>query len=118
MSDQFCKFCKWEVSYCPLKEMEEHGVKIYFCVPCQAEYLFWKNTRSFSLYTTINDKMYRWSIMWGGSVAHLWYVKDPGIPGIKRNKNLELLKDFSKDDIPHITPQNVNSKIKAWLPFL
>jgi hypothetical protein len=114
-----CKFCGKAASYCPLDEMEQYGVKVYFCHPCKAEYLFWPNgvRSSISLYTIINHKTYRWTIL-KENTAQLWYVKDPGIPATRLNHNLDLIKFFNGSDMPELTPQNINDKIRTWLIFI
>ena len=59
--------------------------------------------------------MYRWTTT--GTAAHLWYVKTPGIPGVKQNEDLELLKTF-KENVPDITPDNFLDKLSVYLLFL
>lgn len=117
----YCKFCKQVAPYTPLDEMEAYGVKVYFCVTCQAEYLFWSeaDSCSVSLYTEINHKLYRFTTDKAG-IIRLWYIKDPGLPGTRINRNLTLLKVFGteKNEVSEITPQNINNKIRTWLLFL
>lgn len=127
---KICRFCSGPVPYTPLAEMEELDVKVYFCSTCIAEYCyFWDDVHgswqrngqpsSVSLYTTINTKVYRWTISSTGD-ANLWYIKNPGIPGTRKNIDLECLKSFMTKDgsVPEITPQNINDKIRTWLVFL
>lgn len=115
-----CKFCYQEVQYKPLAEMENYGVRVYFCYDCNTEYLYWMNPNisdniSVSIYATHNSKMYRWTST--GVAAHLWYIKTPGIPGTRKNENLELIKTFNQD-IPIITPDNFIEKLSVYLLFL
>lgn len=112
-----CTFCGAGATYSPLDELDKHGVDVYFCHPCRAEYLyFWDGQcASTSLYTEINKKMYRWTI--SSSSAVLWYIKNPGTPGTRKNDGIEFIKAF-KEDVPVITPQNVNEKLRTWLIFL
>lgn len=125
-----CTFCGGVAAYSPLVEMEEHNVKVYFCSDCRAEYLYfwdsrsenWRlhgNPSSISLYTTINDKMYRWTISSTGD-GLLWYVKNPGVPGSRKNSDMEPVKSFRVKEgaVPDITPQNINDKVRTWLIFL
>jgi hypothetical protein len=70
---------------------------------------------SVSIYATHNSKMYRWTST--GTAAHLWYIKTPGIPGTRKNENLELIKTFNQD-IPIITPDNFIEKLSVYLLFL
>lgn len=117
-----CQFCTKEISDAPVNEMAKHGVGVYFCHPCQAEYLYFRSgtCASVSLYTTINERCYRWTVT-SVDTAQLWYVKEPGIPGVRKNEGMEPVKGFSKSDgdtIPELTPSNVNGKIRVWLPFL
>jgi hypothetical protein len=119
---QPCKFCNCNATYSPIPAMENYGAKIFFCHPCQAEYI--RYTRgshskypSVSLYVTIRDKMYRWTDSGEGQFANLWYVKEPGEPGARVNKLMVHLLGVTKD-IPELTPLNIESKIRAWLPFL
>jgi hypothetical protein len=102
--------------------MEIHGVGVYFCYPCKAEYCqFWQSTvfANISLYTEINQEMYRWSVSSTGD-AQLWYVGEPGEPGIRANKKLESIKYFRTEtvNVPTITPLNINEKIRTWLLLL
>lgn len=115
-----CKFCNKEILHKPIEEMEKYGVKVYFCYNCSTEYIYWINSNfgdyiSVSIYTTHNNKMYRWTT--SGTTAHLWYIKTPGIPGTRKNENLELLRTFSQD-IPSITPDNFLEKLSVYLLFL
>lgn len=115
-----CKFCGQAAPYTPLCEMEENGVQVFFCSLCYAEYLFWPNQSqplSASLYVKINSKMYRWTVFEGGTKAQLWFVKEPGVPGTRVNRNLDMLKYFA-DSVPEITPSNIEQKIRTWLTFL
>jgi hypothetical protein len=70
---------------------------------------------SVSIYATHNSKMYRWTST--GAAAHLWYIKTPGIPGTRKNENLELIKTLNQD-IPIITPDNFIEKLSVYLLFL
>lgn len=118
-----CKFCNNGATFSPLEEMERHGVHVYFCHTCKAEYLYyWDGAlASVSIYTEIGAKMYRWTTSHDEVTGTLSYVKNPGVPGSRRNTNLEHLKYFDtrKGDVVHsLTPANVNEKIKTWLLFL
>lgn len=125
-----CKFCEGFSIYSPIEQMDYHGVGVYFCHPCKAEYLYFgPNSRakritsdlaSTSLYTEINNRTYRWTVNSAGT-AGLWRIKEPGTPGQKKNEGLVSIKSFSAhqgDTIPIITPSNVNEKIRTWLTFL
>lgn len=120
-----CRFCLQEVPYRPLKEMEEHDIDVHFCDTCNAEYLYWKdkdNWVSWSLYVTIGERMYRWTYS-SAETAQLWWVKDPGIPGTRANRNLEPVyhcgfkNAFESTPIPDITPQNAIDKIRLLIMF-
>lgn len=113
-----CKFCGRGASYAPLAEMDKYGADVYFCHPCQAEYVFWSRTEDFnsvSLYTTLNGKMYRLQYQ-ADNVAVLSHIKTPGEPGTRVNKDIERIKVFSYH--PEATPENVNEKIKTWLVYI
>lgn len=119
-----CQFCENPTTYAPLDQMENFGIKVYFCHPCQSEYLYLsregvinETPSSFSLYTTINNKMYRWTRMAGGGV-HVWLVKKPGIPGIRINSEMESVVYIEEDEPFNINPQNIQVKLQIWLPFL
>jgi hypothetical protein len=121
---QICRFCQQtQAVYSPLEPMESYGCKIFFCHPCQAEYLFYSRDNiltsfvGFSLYATISEKMYRWSVHTNETRATLWWVKTPGIPGTRINRDLiSLLQIY--DDLPTITPQNIEARIRKWLLLL
>jgi len=119
-----CKFCPNMAAHSPLHELSAEAFmqrfSIYFCSNCHAEYIYKKRgpLYSWSLYTTINEKVYRWSLLADHSSATLWLVKVPGVPGIRVNKGMKLIKAFDGDLIPDITPININDKVRTWLVFL
>lgn len=119
-----CQFCGQGAAYSPLNEMEYHGVGVYFCHSCSAEYLYYQSggLASSSLYTEINGKMFRWTVVVGRNSmwcsATLWYIEKPGIPGKKKNEGMIPIKEFDYPNVPHLTPQNVNEKLRTWLVFL
>jgi hypothetical protein len=117
-----CKFCQNKPTYSPLDRMEEFGIKVYFCHPCQAEYLYFsregvinEEPSSASLYVKVNNKMYRWSVLSDGR-GQLWLVNKPGIPGSKINEGYESV--FHTYEVSNITPQNIKEKIRTWLMFM
>lgn len=117
-----CKFCKNDAPYSPISEMEHHGVKVFFCHPCQAEYLIFEDRTlaSTSLYTQINHKMYRWTVSSVGT-GTLSHIIDPGVPGVRKNGKVTQIKYFDPrkgETFPLLTPQNVNDKLRTWLLFL
>jgi hypothetical protein len=114
-----CQFCQKEPTHAPLKEMEEYKVDVYFCHDCKSEYLVFRDKQfinSVSLYTEINNKTYRVTNIRDAAVQ-LWYIKTPGIPGTRKNENLEMLVAF-KEHLPHVTPENINEKVRNWLLLL
>jgi hypothetical protein len=124
MSDKHnCKFCQKETVYVPLVikggngDKSYHKFDVHYCYDCEAEYVHWGQINSVHLYTTVNNRMYRWSVELDGTMARLWYVGEPGEPGVRPNKKLKLVKNF-KSIYPKITPQNVNEKLRFILLFL
>ena len=116
---KFCKFCNQEAEFKPLKEMQLH-FDIYFCKPCLAEYLYYPDEDEiwgYSLYTYINNQLYRWNVSGLGN-AYIWHVKKPGIPGIAPNRKTKLLKTIKQDPLPAVTPANVNERLHTWITFL
>lgn len=114
-----CRFCGKDAIYSPLLEAECHGMKIFFCYPCQTEYVYRGSSERYwtsSIYADVNGKKYRWSDINTNYI--LWHIKDPGVPGVSSNKNLNFVASFSKKDAVGITPTNLADKIKTWLPFL
>lgn len=115
-----CQFCRFDAFYSPIKEMEAVNVNVYWCKNCHAEYLQFKDAEtisSVSLYTVINTKLYRWTI--SGDRAFLWHVREQGIPGIQANRGCKLLLFLKPGHTkPEMTPDNVNLKIRVYLPFL
>jgi hypothetical protein len=121
-----CHFCLQPTRYVPLSVGDDYSLnkirilKVHFCHRCRAEYTFWGDSTgelsAVHLYTTINDKMYRWSTSPNDKSGRLWYVEHPGIVGNKPNKGLVLLKNF--EDHPDITPANIEEKVRFILPFL
>lgn len=117
-----CRFCQKDARYAPIAELDAHGMKVYFCDECSAEYVFYAAglLSHYSLYTTINTKMYRWTrsmSAYSGGRAWLRYIETPGIPGAVANKDVSLIKTFF-GDVPDITPQNINEKLKTYLVFI
>lgn len=111
-----CLFCPNPPEYKPLAEMEQHSAKVFFCFKCNAEYTLWNGNQNkyYSLYTVINNKMYRWSS--NNHSGYLYYIKTPGTPGIKANADMVLVKAFP-DLQSSITPINIKEKIKIILTF-
>lgn len=118
-----CQFCQKDTVYVPLKVSPKHTFQVYWCNDCNAEYLSNEDVHSIHLYTMVGSRMYRWSINrndlqieepYSGSV---WFIGEPGEPGIRPNRKLKLLKTF-KDPIPQITPQNIERKLRFILVFL
>lgn len=120
-----CKFCptkNYNAVYAPIDDMERHGAHVFFCHACQAEYIYFADgiCACTSLYTTINNKMYRWTVTSVGT-GNLSYIGQPGIPGVKKNDQIQTIKYFDPQQghkVHHLTPQNVQEKLKIWLLFL
>lgn len=117
---QFCIFCNQEVKYSPLKEMEDYDIKVYFCHKCDAEYLFWKNSKkliSWSLYFKVKNKLYRWTKKSNFNEVTLWLIKNPGAPSSRKNEDLKSIKTI-KDHIPEVNPNNIKKIVSAYLLFI
>jgi len=119
-----CKFCSQPAGYAPIDaQSETNRLCVYFCHTCNAEYVYFRDNKiiSESLYTGINNRVYRYTIAYG-DIGQIWYVEKPGIPGAVVNKGMKLLKSFNPgkncDTTPILTPQNVNEKLRTWLVFL
>ena len=124
MEPRHCTYCKYPATYSPIDKMEVYGIKIFFCHPCQAEYLYFskkdipsEKPSSVSLYAVVKEKMFRWTITADGNVC-LWKVGSPGIPGVKINENMESIAFIQDLQTTTVTPQNIRSKLEKWLPFL
>ena len=121
---RICKFCNQEAAYKPLKEMNLF-FDIYFCEPCLAEYLYYSSSISgteedlwaYSLYTYINEQLYRWNVSMSGS-GLIWHIKEPGVPGVTPNRKTKLIKSITQNPLPIITPQNINERLRTWITFL
>lgn len=116
MTGRPCDFCAKEMAPVPLI-VGKHTIEVSFCYNCKYEYASWGGAVTRNLYATINDKMYRWSIEDADGVARLWYVGEPGEPGVRPNRKLRVLKSFAKF-YPTITPTNIERKLKFILVFL
>lgn len=92
-------------------------IEAYFCYDCNYEYALLGGVENHHLYTTINNRMYRWSVEEDGATARLWYVGEPGIPGVQPNRKMFHIKSF-KEHFPQITPQNIERKLRFILLFL
>jgi hypothetical protein len=85
-----------------------------------AEYVYGVTSKipyAVNLYTTIHDKMYRWSYHFVTKTGTLWYIETPGIPGVTPNRDMQMLKVIH-EDAPKVTPQNLNDKLKLILLFM
>ncbi len=92
--------------------------EVYYCYDCSYEYvLLGSGIENHHLYVTINNRMYRWSVEDEGKLARLWYIGEPGIPGVRANQKLSHIKSF-KEYFPEITPQNIERKLRFILLFL
>ena len=117
-----CSFCQKDTVYVPLLVGPKNTAsnftrkfEVYYCYDCSAEFV--NTTGGVHLYVNINDKMYRWSVEDEGKLGRLWYVGQPGTPGIEPNRKMFLLKTF-KEDLPVITPQNIEEKLRFILVFM
>lgn len=127
--EKICDFCHRETKYVPLVikatvpnfganvAARQRSIRVHFCYGCQAEYVFWLGPNgepTVHLYVSINDAVYRWSVDSDGIFGRLWHIKEPGVPGVKQNTKSDLLKTF-KGNLPDITPQNIDEKIRFIL---
>jgi len=110
-----CQFCNNETTYHPIDILNRYTLKVYFCYPCQAEYVSMFGNR-IHIYATLNDRLYRWTNN-DNCLGQLWIINSPGIPGSELNEDVELLKTF-KENMPEINPSNAKEKIKLLLLFL
>lgn len=121
MKEIICQFCQQAAVYSPIEEMELMSIRVHWCAQCHAEYLHFSESpvvNSWSLYITISERMYRWTVTALGA-ASLWYIKEPGVPGSRANRNYQRLLNLTKEDVqPTINPQNIKSKIQTYLLFL
>ena len=115
-----CRFCQKAADYVPLQVSPKHRFEVHYCFNCQAEFVDHKIDcgKTVHLYTSISNRMYRWSIMEDidGYAGSLWYIGEPGEPGVRPNRKLKMLKTFSNP--PEVTPENVERKIRFMLLFL
>ena len=88
----------------------------YYCHTCNYEYVKMGSMINHHLYRMIGDRMFRWSHEETTNVARVWYIGSPGIPGVSPNKDLELLQSF-EDNLPIVTPDNVEDKIRLVVTF-
>jgi hypothetical protein len=123
MNTKPCKFCDGYAIHAPVDEMKKHGAEVFFCHDCQAEYIYFIKKdicASTSLYTKINNRMFRWTVTSAG-IGTLSRIINPGVPGIKKNGKVEFLKSFNPklgQKFNSITPKNIYEKIKTWILFL
>jgi hypothetical protein len=115
-----CKFCQKETTYVPLRVADRRTFEVHYCFSCNAEYVDYGSDdgKATHLYTEIDKKMYRWSVTEHKAKlsGYVWYVGEPGVPGVVPNKRLRLLKSFETP--PTIVPNNVEQKIRFILLFL
>lgn len=113
-----CKFCHGEAVYSPIEDLKQHAINIFFCDTCRAEYLAFPDSRisSVSIYTEINNKMYRWTTT-SNNRGTLSIIKNPGIPSNRKNEGVIYVLSFNNILPNTVTPDNIQQKIKAWLIF-
>lgn len=116
MTDPVCKFCSEIIVPIGAEHMNQLGILVYSCEPCAAEYLYWSGSMSLSaiaLYTTFNNKMYRWSQSTSGlNVINISNEKEK-LGATFPNQTLKKFKGNIE-----INPQNISSKIGMMLTFL
>jgi len=118
MDVQICQYCGNPTTYSPIAQMERYGYKVFFCHTCQVEYVNQSDWSRVALYTTVKGKMFRYTMAKNEAYAQLWKIDKPGIPGVRVNEKMKLIVSFNDIQGIVITPQNIQSKIKSWLPFL
>lgn len=118
-----CTYCQKETVYVPLVVKDKAGqathrvFEVHYCYDCEAEYVHFGAIENVHLYTRVNNRTYRWSIEIDGAMGRLWYVGEPGEPGVRANRKLQLVKNFYAN-YPEINPQNIQEKLKFILLFL
>lgn len=117
MNNHNCNFCQQQTKNATFGDLERYGMKVNFCHTCLAEYVFYSDgaLSHWSLYTTINEKMYRWTV--NSASAWLRLIGTPGIPGVSQNEDLKNIRVF-KENIPEINPSNISEKLRTYLLFL
>lgn len=116
-----CKFCQQE-----MKDVSftipggngggKHKFDVHYCFDCNYERCAIGSTVNHHLYKMINERMYRWSTREEDETGYLWHVGKPGVPGVRLNQDMKLIK-FLKKQASLITPENIERKIKMILLF-
>lgn len=115
-----CKFCQKDMAYVPLtvsRSGRSATFHAHYCHNCNYEFVPLGNMKNHHLYRMVGGRMYRWTYEETTNVARIWYIGQPGVPGVSPNKDLKLLKTF-EEHFPEVTPQNVEDKLKLVLVFL
>jgi hypothetical protein len=112
-----CKYCNSKLISISCEENYLYNITILYCIECRAEYFYISNDKlsSISLYTSINDKIYRWTEIING-VRQLWHVikyERPGSRSLINNKKILTIKNSSIN----LNPKNIQEKIKSYLNF-
>lgn len=116
MTDVICTYCNHAASPIVLDELDQLNIKTYYCHNCAAEYLYLNNKSlaAISLFTKINDKVFRYTKSSSGK-CQLWLVDKNNIHS--RYKNLCKLI-LNLNDFTEITPNTINGKVRYWLLFI
>lgn len=115
--NKICCYCGNQIKFI----YESSDIENYECVNCNAIFKYCEGFKQITeLYTKINDTTYK--VVSNGfgtfiSYEYIMYYSDKYIHN-KTVKMSEVIKQFSLNDMPHITPQNINEKIKLILTFL
>ena len=121
--EHLCKFCQAKMEYVPLSVRSSNKnfrtMDVFYCYKCDYEYNKVGTWENHHVYKIVNSKMYRWSIaFFNDATARLWYVGEPGAPGVRPNRKMKLLQRFEAGCYPSITPQNIEQKLRFMLLFL
>jgi len=112
-----CKFCHRQSSPSDLPIFKNRGISIFFCFPCNSEYLVhsgYPHKDYINLYHNYNNFLYKFSIH--SSASYLYQINSPGKPGKSFNKDIHLIKSF--DSFLNISPDNINEKLQSYLVFI
>jgi len=118
---KYCQYCQKEViNSLYIDDLAEVNINIYFCNNCNVEYLYFDKSDTFiskSIYTSINNIVYRWVDPSFGS-CQLIKVCSNTIPDLKRyNLTNHIIIKCNKGEI-EISPSNINKKVKNILLLL
>lgn len=111
--NKICCYCGQHLEFIN----ESSDLENYKCNSCNTEFSYVENRRALTvMFTDINNITYK--IISNGFGLYITNIYTLKTKSGKEIKQTNVIKEFSFNEMPNITPQNINEKIKLILTFL